>query len=394
MLAVIETHPVQYHAPVYRALERDFGVPVTAVYASDFSVAGSVDPEFNARISWDVDLLAGYSQRFLSRMRDGGARDVSEVTTRGLGRALHDIAPRAILLLGYSPRFHQLAFVAARRIGCPLLFRGETTDHARDRGPAARWFRDTALRTFYRSFSRLLFVGERSREHFRRLGVADERLVFSPYCVDTSPFDASEERRRALRDAARSELGLGPQERVLLFSGKLSERKGVMTLMQSLKRIPAPERPAVVFLGDGVLANELRSAAQQDPRVEARFPGFRNQSQLSPYYHAADALVLPSLRHETWGLVVNEALHHGVPCIASDAVGCAPDLVVPGVTGETFEAGSVARLAEAIRKCLRRTDDVELRSACRARVAAYSIRSAAEGIARAYREALAQRERP
>lgn len=393
MLAVIETHPVQYHAPVYRALEQDFGVPVTAIYASDFSIAGSVDPEFNARVSWDVDLLAGYSQRFLSRTCDRGARDVSEVTTRGLPKALRETAPRAILLLGYSPRFHQLAFLAARRIGCPLLFRGETTDHARDRGRAARWLRDTALRTFYGSFSRLLFVGERSREHFRRLRIADERLVFSPYCVDTSPFDASEDRRAALRDAARKELGLAPDERVLLFSGKLSERKGVMTLMQALKRIPAAERPATVFLGDGALASALRSAAQEEPRVEARFPGFRNQSRLSPYYHAADALVLPSLRQETWGLVVNEALHHGVPCIASDAVGCVPDLIAPGVTGQTFAAGSAAQLAEVIRNCLRRAGGIDVRSACRARVARYSIRSAAEGIARAYRDAFVERER-
>ena len=46
MLAVIESHPVQYHAPVYRAVQRDFGVPVTAIYGSDFSVAGYRDREF------------------------------------------------------------------------------------------------------------------------------------------------------------------------------------------------------------------------------------------------------------------------------------------------------------------------------------------------------------
>jgi hypothetical protein len=39
-LAVIETHPVQYHAPVYRALQKQFCVNVTAIYGSDFSVVG------------------------------------------------------------------------------------------------------------------------------------------------------------------------------------------------------------------------------------------------------------------------------------------------------------------------------------------------------------------
>jgi glycosyltransferase involved in cell wall biosynthesis len=41
---------------------------------------------------------------------------------------------------------------------------------------------------------------------------------------------------------------------------------------------------------------------------------------------AADCLVLPSDHGETWGLVVNEALASGLPCIVSDACGCAEDL--------------------------------------------------------------------
>ncbi|MBV9134363.1 MAG: glycosyltransferase, partial [Chloroflexi bacterium] len=72
MLAVIETHPIQYHAPVYRALQRDFGIPVTAVYGSDFSVIGYRDAEFATTFAWDTDLLSGYAARFLSRVSDGG----------------------------------------------------------------------------------------------------------------------------------------------------------------------------------------------------------------------------------------------------------------------------------------------------------------------------------
>jgi glycosyltransferase involved in cell wall biosynthesis len=48
-----------------------------------------------------------------------------------------------------------------------------------------------------------------------------------------------------------------------------------------------------------------------------------NQSELGANYLAADVLVLPSRRMgETWGLVVNEALHAGCGVIMTDAVGC------------------------------------------------------------------------
>ncbi len=64
------------------------------------------------------------------------------------------------------------------------------------------------------------------------------------------------------------------------------------------------------------------------------FLGFVNQSRLPEVYAAAHVLALPSGAEETWGLVVNEAMACGIPAVVSDAVGCGPDLVEPGVTGE------------------------------------------------------------
>src|SRR5207244_7755655 len=104
----------------------------------------------------------------------------------------------------------------------------------------------------------------------------------------------------------------------------------------------------LAFLGSGELRSELEFQAGRSPRVHVHFCGFKNQTKLSPYYHAADLVVLPSRHSETWGLVVNEALHHGVPSIVSDAVGCAPDLIEAGVTGDIAVAGSVDSLAAAI----------------------------------------------
>lgn len=50
-LVVLETHPVQYRAPIYRTLRQRFGIPVTVVYGSDFSVVGYRDSEFQAEFS-------------------------------------------------------------------------------------------------------------------------------------------------------------------------------------------------------------------------------------------------------------------------------------------------------------------------------------------------------
>jgi glycosyltransferase involved in cell wall biosynthesis len=385
-LAVIETHPIQYHAPVYRMVQSRFGIRVTAVYGSDFSLVGYHDNQFGSTFAWDTDLLTGYQSIFLSRVSQGGARSPEEVSTRGLERVLHRLAPAAVLLVGYSPRFHQFACFKALRTGRPLLLRAETTDHATRRGGVKAWLRDQALRWLYRRCDKLLYVGQHSSRHFRRLGCPNEKLVFSPYCVDTGPFEPGESGRRRLREKTRRSLGLTPEKKTLLLSGKLVRRKRPDLLFQAIKHLPQErrERIHVLVLGSGEEHARLEALARESPPVAVTWLGFQNQTSLSAYYHAADLLVLPSESGETWGLVVNEALHHGVPCVVSDAVGSAPDLIAPGTTGEVFESGSATGLAAALAHTWPLMGSSRVRSDCRRAVQDYTVERAAQGIAQAY----------
>jgi glycosyltransferase involved in cell wall biosynthesis len=386
MLAVIETHPIQYHAPVYRALQSQFGVPVTTVYGSDFSLVGYKDTEFGSSFAWDTDLLSGYASIFLGRAAAGGARSADEVSTRGLGTALRTLAPRAVMLVGYSPRFHQLAWVEAWKTRRPLLLRAETTDHAVRRASIKVWLRDRALRLLYSRCARLLYVGQRSNEHFRRLGCPEDKLVFSPYCVDTAAFELDETARTRLRSITRARLGLTAEQKVVILSGKLVRRKRPDLVLRAIKQLPPQLRARihVLAVGSGDQQASFEALARQAPPIAVTCLGFQNQKQLSAYYHAADVLVLSSVSGETWGLVVNEALHHGVPCVVSDAVGSAPDLIRPGVTGEIFAAGSEESLACALERSWPLLGLSRVRENCRRAANEYTVEKAARGIARAY----------
>jgi len=394
-LAVVSTHPIQYHAPVYRALQSEFGIPVTAVYGSDFSVAGYRDREFGVEFAWDTDLLSGYDSVFLSKAANGGAGSVEKVTADGLGQILRQFRPDALLLIGYSLPLYRAAFWHAQRMNLPVLFRAEVTDHALARSRLKSVARDQALRLFYRRCAALLAIGQRSKAHYQRLGVPGEKIFFSPYCVDTAPFQLSEAARRDLRSAARVALNLDDDQQVILFCGKLSWRKGPDLALQAIRHLPEDMRrlAALIFLGDGEMRSALQSMASSSPAVDVRFLGFQNQHKLSQYYHASDLLVLPSRQGETWGLVVNEALHHGIPAVVSDAVGCAPDLIQEGVTGEVFQTDRVDDLASALARTMESPNDEARLVQCRQQVDKYTMTRAAEGIARAYTHVMQRADR-
>ena len=69
-LAIFVSHPVQYFAPLWRALARTEGPELTVHFFSDHSVRGGVDAGFGVSVRWDVPLLAGYQHRFISRSAD------------------------------------------------------------------------------------------------------------------------------------------------------------------------------------------------------------------------------------------------------------------------------------------------------------------------------------
>ncbi len=383
---VIATHPVQYHAPVYRALETEFGLSVAVIYGSDFSIAGYFDTEFRTNLRWDTELVrSGDPCIFLSRVSQGGPASVEKITAKGLGEALDGFRPSTVLLAGYRHPLYLHAFHEARRRKWPILLRAETTDHAHRRKGVNRWVRTMALRRLYARCAMLLPIGIRSRAHYLRLGCPEQKLVFSPYCVDTSNLACDETARATLRPVTRRALGIEDHKVVLLFSGKLSPRKGVLLLVEAVKGLPQElrDRLVLLFLGDGEQRARIEAAMSAPQATAGRVLGFKNQTQLSPYYHASDLLVLPSIEGETWGLVVNEALHHGVPCVVSDGVGCAPDLVEPGVTGAIAEAGSAPHLRSAIVDALKLTGRPDTRERCRGKAGEYTVSKAAAGIARA-----------
>ena len=108
------------------------------------------------------------------------------------------------------------------------------------------------------------------------------------------------------------------------------------------------------------------------------FVGFVNQTRMPEVYAVSDILVLPSYS-ETWGLVVNEAFACGLPAIVSDRVGCAPDLVMDGLTGSTVPAGDVGRLADAIDYWIDNRDNATTRQALSEANVRYSPTNSAVG---------------
>ncbi len=394
-LTVVMTHPVQYYAPWFRYIEeRCPEIELSVLYATQPT------PEqqgigFDRPFVWDVSLTEGYRCRILrqalgennSRHGEFWKMDVPEI-----GRAVCDSKPDVVLITGWQSPTLLRALWTCKRRGIPVLYRGDT--NLANAHPGLRRFAWTARTWFLlRLFDGYLSVGIRAREYLRHFYVPESRIFDSPHCVDNAFFASSAALHQTPdgRRTARLSFGLNADDFVVLFVGKLEPKKRPLDLLRAAARLGAGT--SALLVGSGELQQECRDLRVQ-LGVSAVSAGFLNQSELGRAYAAADCLVLPSAA-ETWGLVVNEALATGLPCVVSDRVGCGADLVASGETGEIFPVGDVGALANALERIRDGNHERRDRAAvCRAKAAQYSFHSAATGLVAACRAfRTAQRER-
>ena len=154
----------------------------------------------------------------------------------------------------------------------------------------------------------------------------------------------------------------------VLFVGQFEERKGLTHLLEAFQAQPDMEAK-LRLIGNGSLEPRLTRAAADDPRVE--LVGYVPQDRLAEELARSRCLVLPSvttdLDREPWGLVINEAMHAGIPVVTTDGVGAAAGgLVQDGRNGFVVPERDASALGEAIGR-LAHDDDLAARLGDQAR---------------------------
>jgi len=345
-LAILSTHPIQYHAHWFRALAARPELDLSVFYCYQGSPADQAQAGFGVEFDWDIPLLEGYRYTFLN---GGSGKPGSFFSLRApgmaqmLGRENFD----AVLVNGWHYRAAWQAIVACWRMRIPLMARGDS-QLASPRGMLKRPLKYPVYRSFIPRFDACLAVGTRSRDYYLHYGARPQRVFHVPHAIQDDLFERAAEEAQPRRLILRQQWGLHDQQTVFAFAGKFIEKKRPMDFLRAIEATTKQQSAiAALMVGDG----PLRAACEQfvsQRKLPVRFAGFLNQSRMVDAYVAADCLVLPSDGRETWGLVVNEAMSCARPAIVSDAVGCGPDLVREGRTGAIFPLGDVKTLSKIL----------------------------------------------
>jgi phosphatidylinositol alpha-mannosyltransferase len=282
------------------------------------------------------------------------------------------------ILHTHAPLVPTLPLIAVETAECPQVGTFHTTS-----GPSrlVEAFLGPLTARMKRLDARIA-VSETARD-FAAQYFPGEYLVI-PNGVDTERFHPSVEPFPEWRD---------PDRVNVLFVGRLDPRKGVQVLLDAMPEVlsRACGRARLLVVGDSYLRGRFEASVAPAARTHVHFLGHVPSHDLPRWYATGDIFVSPALGHESFGIVLAEAMASGCAVVASDIPGYR-SVVQPGVNGVVSPPGDVPALAEAITALV---EDPERRAALaqrgRARALEFAWPHVTDRIEAVYRDVLARR---
>lgn len=354
-LGYLVSHPIQYQAPLLREIAQVHDIELTVFFRSDISIKEYQDHEFGVNVLWDIDLLSGYKHIFLSKIFCNKSIGFFSPINLGVLKCFRDTKINLLWIHGWGSLTNIWAIFVAKFLNIPVLIRGESSLIIENNSLIRRKLKKFYFKILFGNVRIFLAIGSANKEFYLHHGVREKNIFMMPYAVDNVRI--GQECKSSI-NKLKDFLNIDQNCKVLLYVGKLTQRKRVLDLMMSyigLSYTMSSNLPYLIIVGDGECMEELRSLQLKYNLGNVRIVGFKNQTELPSYFHMADVFVMPSMA-EPWGLVLNEAMCCRCAILASDEVVSAKDLVQNGVNGFIFKAGNVDDLTNSLSKILSDSD--------------------------------------
>ena len=255
-----------------------------------------------------------------------------------LSEVLTTEKPDRIIVSGFSIATMKVWWYTRRKKAEFLIWSGSVTTKGKGAGLVR-----TMQRRFLAAYSAAFIVyGKGAGKYMESLGVASKKIFKAINTVDTVFFS---QKTAELKEKA----VLSDNKHRLSYVGYLSERKNVGQLLQCI-RLLASERTDFILdlIGDGDAKADLQRQVRELKLDDfVRFPGFKQKHELPEYYASTDVFLFQT-GFDIWGLVLNEAMAAGLPCIASPKPGAVDDLILDGETGYVIDFNDEKSIVQKI----------------------------------------------
>ena len=340
------SHPIQYVSPLLREISTHTKLKV---YYYGGQSAVNDDKGFGQKVTWDIPLLDGYDHVFLKNSSSSKGMNTRflDAINWSIFNVLRQSDDEVVIVNGWAYLSDWFVFLAAKLYGKKVWMRAEMPWNQELMKPrslkhSVKFFLFKYI-IFHFFIDKFLYIGSQNKLYYSMHGIKEEKLIYAPYSVDNESFQS----QKTDGKDARNKWGIDVDRIVILYSGKLIDKKRPIDLLKAFEQLHVTN--AVLFyMGDGPLRVNLEQYIQKNNIENVIISGFINQSEIASIYSMADVFVMCSGIGETWGLSVNEAMNFELPVLVSSTCGSSFDLIEEGKNGFIFSEGDITTLSNQL----------------------------------------------
>jgi len=267
-----------------------------------------------------------------------GKKKKSFFTYTGLLRNVKKQNPDVIIIIGFSWGTVKLWLRSFFKKTNYIIWSGSVIHPNRKQSILRKWQRKVLIKRA----SGFIAYGSKARDYLIDLGASPERVFIAINTVDTDFFI---NKTKELKEKQK----LNSKKNYLTYIGYLIPRKNVFRLLDIVEILLQKRDDFILeIIGDGSDLKELKKVVEEKNLSSyVHFHGFKQKEEL-PHYLARSSCFLFQTDFDIWGLVLNEAMAAGVPCITSVHAGATHDLIREGDTGFIMDFNHVDDVARKI----------------------------------------------
>lgn len=337
---------LDYRIPVYKALDDLCGHELTVIYNGDL-VPKRCQDKLTSLLGDRAVALTG-EKKLTTRKRNGDSMANSNFSIplqKGLVNAVRRSRPKVMISDGFFQWTYAPLIIRALGGGVKHVMCYERTFHTeRNAGKLRSWYR----RWVSRWIDGIDCNGSLTAEYVTKGLRLKKPLAFGHMTAETEGIASRvDECPSEESDRVRRKYNL--QGTVFLYLGKLTQRKGVMEMLEAWKQAKL-DGASLLLVGEGEQRGLIETFLRDNHLKNVALAGQVNYDHLAPYMKTADIFIIPTLE-DNWSLVVPEAMAAGLPIACSIYNGCHPELVQKR-NGWTFNPLDIDSMATTLQDIL------------------------------------------
>ena len=366
-LLIISEKIMPYRCDFYREVARQYSGRVDILFLDSWGYEERYDPTFNAKYSWDKNVLDGLNYKILKNIRftnatyTGADKTNIEYKLKYVGNIItiirnfigyinfHIISEiknskhQKAVVETYNSLPCIIAIVLLKIYGKKVYLRGEMSERY-DSSFVKESFKCLYLKPLFYLFEGFFYSYTKSKEYLKKF-TSNQNMIFVPSSVHAG-FKSPK-----LKTDIYSEYSLDINCFYFIGVGRLVERKNWSELIKAFKiASKINNKIKLILIGGGPEEKKLSELIHKYKlQSKVKITGFVDQNTVKDYLKIAGCQVQTSL-YDPGPKAINEGLVNNLPIIISDKCGLANDACIHNYNSFVYEYGDIESLASYLLK--------------------------------------------